>query len=826
MTALYPIQDTFVRGEVSPRLHARASLDLYRAALATCENFITLPHGGIRKRGGTYFAGEVKTSSKKTRLIPFIFSADQAYALEVGDLYIRVYAYGQRVGTVEVVTPWAEADIWDLSFYQSADVMWICHGSYAPRTLTREGATTWTLATFEVDDGPYLEINTTSTTLSLASTGHITPVMIDNTTPAGYTASSTNGTASAYQAFDRNRTQSVKFSDTSSGYIRIQLPVAVTADAYWVVGDNLVATSGNDTVTAWEFQGSNDGSTWTTLDSRPSEVGWTSSEVRFYEFQNQTPYLYYQLDTRGGGGSDADRCTIAEIAIHQRAQEQTPFNLVASATTGINGGAGFVASDVGRHIRLLGSDNRWRWAKIAAYTSSTVVTVRIYGHALPDLSPITNWRLGAWCDQEGWPDSVGLYEERLIFSKERRINGSKTGDFDNFALGEKDDDGLEFLQAGGGLANEIVWVADSDGALVIATAGGMRSLSGSGLDEALTPSSFKNKSSRTAGAVRRRPVDAGRSFMYIGRSRRSIHELVSDQTNRFSSSDIGTISEHIPKKGVVEIDYQEDPDPVLWFPLDTGELGGYTHQPDESVRGMHRHVIGGSFGSGIAVVESCIVTPGQDAPDDVWLIVKRTISGTTKRYIEVMQPAMEYGQLQDVFCVDSGLTYTGSGTSILSGLGHLEGEPVVALATNASGQTRYFSGLFPSGGAVTLPGGFLAVKAHVGISYEAKAETLELDVGGRDGSMVGRRKKVSSVIFSLLETELQQLAIRSKIRGAFENVRLPTNAASSPNLTVYTGNLTARIDDSWGGMGKVEISHLGPTPCTIRAMTPIYESEP
>ena len=86
MTTLYPVQDVFTRGEISPRLHARASLDLYRAALSKCENFVTLPHGGIRKRGGSYFVGEVKSSAKATRLIPFIFSSDQAYCLEFGDL--------------------------------------------------------------------------------------------------------------------------------------------------------------------------------------------------------------------------------------------------------------------------------------------------------------------------------------------------------------------------------------------------------------------------------------------------------------------------------------------------------------------------------------------------------------------------------------------------------------------------------------------------------------------------------------------------------------------------------------------------------------------
>ncbi|MER9629807.1 hypothetical protein [Mesorhizobium sp. M0296] len=56
MTTLYPIQDAFIRGEISPRLHARASLELYRAALSKCTNFVTLPHGGIRSVAAPIFA--------------------------------------------------------------------------------------------------------------------------------------------------------------------------------------------------------------------------------------------------------------------------------------------------------------------------------------------------------------------------------------------------------------------------------------------------------------------------------------------------------------------------------------------------------------------------------------------------------------------------------------------------------------------------------------------------------------------------------------------------------------------------------------------------
>src|SRR5690606_29755712 len=115
--------------------------------------------------------------------------------------------------------------------------------------------------------------------------------------------------------------------------------------------------------------------------------------------------------------------------------------------------------------------------------------------------------------------------------------------------------------------------------LLLATTGGVRALSGSGIDEALTPSSFKNRRSRTFGAARIPPVDAGSSFLYVTRSRRSIAELTMNQYGRFTSDDVGQVSEHIPKKGVVEIAYSSNPDPLLWFPLDNGEIGGYTHQP-------------------------------------------------------------------------------------------------------------------------------------------------------------------------------------------------------------------------------------------------------
>jgi hypothetical protein len=817
MATLYPLQDTFVRGEISPRLHARASLDLYRAGLSRCENFITLPHGGLRKRGGTYFVGEVKDSSKKTRAIPFIFSADQAYMIEFGNLYIRVYAYGARVGTVEVVTPYLEDDLFELQFVQSADQMWISHRDYPLRVLTRTANTTWSLETYEIDDGPYDDINETVTTLTPADYGSLTPKMTTNTAPSG-TASSDAGNADAFEVFDKDSSSSMGETGVNPGWVQYRLPGGTQAvvDSYWLV---CASKATDEMPSAWRVEGSNDGTNFSTLDTRAGESGWTAGEKRFYEFVNKIPFEYTRFTwTAVQNSTDAK---IAEIAFNKAAVSQTSFDLTASSIVGINDGTGFQANDVGRAIRLLGSDGRWRWATIISRTSTTVVKITINGFALPDLSPISRWRLGTLVPGK-YLESGTLYEERLAFSRKFSLYASATGDFNNFALGEEDDDALEFLQAGGGQANDITWIAESDGALLIGTQGGVRALSGSGIDEALTPSSFKNRRSRTFGCARVRPVDAGQSFLYVTRSRQSIAELTQSSNGRFTSDDIAQISEHIPKKGVVDLAFQTDPDPVLWFPLDNGEMGAYTHQPSQDVRGLHRHDIGGSYaGSDWGIVESATVTPGQTGNDDLWLIVKRTINGVTKRYIEIKTSPFEYGDIADAFEVDCGLTYSGAAVGTVSGLSHLEGEPVDALADG-----KVYKGLTVSGGQATLPGGATAAVWQVGLPYSSNADTLELDVGGKDGSIVGRRKKVAKVIMSLFETDTTGLQVQSYQRGRWEPVRIPSVVASDGMATLFTGNVEVPIDDSWEGQGRVRIRHTNPTPCTIRAFTPVFDAEP
>lgn len=173
-----PLQDSFAGGEFSPLLQGRVSADRYKESVDTCLNYIPTVQGPVTRRPGTYYVAEVKDSSKDTRLVSFEFSTTQAYVLEFGDLYIRFYKDNAQIisGTpVEVVSPYVEADLYELKFTQSADVLYITHPSYAPRKLTRTSHTSWTLTTITFLDGPYLPINTTTTTITPSgTTGAIT----------------------------------------------------------------------------------------------------------------------------------------------------------------------------------------------------------------------------------------------------------------------------------------------------------------------------------------------------------------------------------------------------------------------------------------------------------------------------------------------------------------------------------------------------------------------------------------------------------------------------------------------------------------------------
>ncbi|MDP6770270.1 MAG: hypothetical protein QF704_06200, partial [Anaerolineales bacterium] len=149
-----PVITNFTAGELSPRLTGRIDLDRYQNGVETLENFKVFTHGGITKRSGTGYIAGIKTqtgSNSGAILVPFIFSKTQAYVLEFGHNYFRIFKDEGQVASggspVEITTncDWTAAQVADLRFAQSADILYVVHPDLHPVKITRSSHTAWTV---------------------------------------------------------------------------------------------------------------------------------------------------------------------------------------------------------------------------------------------------------------------------------------------------------------------------------------------------------------------------------------------------------------------------------------------------------------------------------------------------------------------------------------------------------------------------------------------------------------------------------------------------------------------------------------------------------
>ena len=151
MTLAKVYQPSFTGGELAPSLYARIDLAKYRTGAKQIYNFVVQPHGGVRRRGGMEFVGEVKDSAQATRIVPFEASTDDTYILEFGHLYMRVYRNGILVMTgpvaYEMTTPYVSTELRRLVFEQANDILTVTHPGYEPREIARYDHDDWQITT-------------------------------------------------------------------------------------------------------------------------------------------------------------------------------------------------------------------------------------------------------------------------------------------------------------------------------------------------------------------------------------------------------------------------------------------------------------------------------------------------------------------------------------------------------------------------------------------------------------------------------------------------------------------------------------------------------
>lgn len=164
MLKIRSLWTNFSKGELSPLLEGASDLAAYFEGGSVIENFRLMRQGGLQRRAGTRMIAEVKDSTTDTILIPFEFSVDDSYMLEVGDGYFRVFKNKAQVLSgvtpVEVALPYLTADIRTIHTTQSADVLFCFHSAYQQRKIGRVSDTSWSVTRQIANPPPSFEVDT------------------------------------------------------------------------------------------------------------------------------------------------------------------------------------------------------------------------------------------------------------------------------------------------------------------------------------------------------------------------------------------------------------------------------------------------------------------------------------------------------------------------------------------------------------------------------------------------------------------------------------------------------------------------------------------
>lgn len=683
-------QNNFNSGELSPLLDGRVDLDQYKSGCRTFKNCIPLPFGGAISRPGLQYLGPKKDDSKKARLASFNFSTTTNYILEFGHQYIRFWTNGGLVGApTELATPYTEAHLFELYFRQINDVVYIAHPNYPLRKVTRGAGDVWSTAEVAFVYPPLMDENITSVTLqATATTGVIALGASHPVFDIGHLG--------AYFEIRHTRAEShVDKLLTSDG----------SSSGIYVIGKWDFYTFG-----AWGgkvlIQRSLDGSTWETIRS------FSSNQDRNVTVSGEESALV-QL-----------RVTMSGYTGHSATTEVATPRAVLEIT-----------------------ESEWSGlVRIDGFTSNVLVGATVI-RALYATTTTTKWAEGAWSTYRGHPRTVDIHEQRLVcggnYAQPTTIWGSVSGDLENFRRTTNDDGSFAYTFAATE-ANAINWLSSQEG-LIIGTGGEEWLMQAASSAEPITPTNVTFRRQSRYGSAYIMPAVVNDTVLFAQRAGRKIRELkYSFTSDSYVAPDLSLLSEHLTRSGIVQLAYQSHPDSVLWAVTSDGQLIGMTYERDQNVVAWHRHETDGLF-------ESVAVLYG-DPPgsDEVYVIVKRTINGATKRYLERMMPLarnrLEAREKEASFYVDCGTDVEGAvESSTVSGLDWLEGKTVAILADGAVQPSRVVSG-----GIIPLDRP--ARRVVVGLPYTAEVQPMKVNLDVNDGTSQGRKQRVNRAVFRLWNT--------------------------------------------------------------------------
>lgn len=701
----------FSGGVISAQVFGRTDLEKYALSLRRAENCIISKPGSVMNRPGTEFVGEVRDSSKKTRIVPFTFNTVQNYVLELGDEIMRpIYRDAGQV------------------LQASQNVVSITQASPGVVTITGHG---WSNGDKVFPD----------------AIGGMTELLDGRVfTVAGVTADTFTLVDMWGNAVDTTSYTSYTSGGTFSRLYQLTTPydhLEVFDIGYGQSADimNLAHLSYAPRKL-----------------TRSGHASWTITSITFGPVQAAPTNPAAAATVASGATVNYYKIT----AIDEDTGEESLPTSAVNATNDLTVAGNYntitwtAASGAERYI-VYKADNG-----VYGLIGGTTGTSFIDENILPDLGDTPPAARNPFSSSNNYPARTSFHEGRSVWACTNNTPGGVWLSVSNLyynlnvASPAKSDDAVTLdLRPG---VNAVQGLASTK-RLVVLTADAEYTVEGGGVTKYITPASLVVERHTARGSNRLQPITIGDIVLYTQRQGAVVRAFgYSFEKDGYRGNDLTLLAPHLFRgHTIVDWCYQQDPDSVVWCVRDDGVLLALTFVEDQNTFAWTDCYLGGTFGSGASatgygVVESVACIEG-DEQDDVYLVVKRTINSVTKRYIERLAPRWnatfnaddEITNVEDMYFLDCGVVEASVSAKIVSGLWHLEGQEVYALGDGD------IQGPFTvASGKITLT--TAATTVHVGLAYVGDVVDLPITQQTQNGAAQGRIKGTNALVLKLHQT--------------------------------------------------------------------------
>ena len=483
--------------------------------------------------------------------------------------------------TLSLVVPWATADLGNLRWDQSGDVLFVGCKNYQQRRIERRNNNSWSIIRYKTPDGPFALVNTTTLTMTPAAlTGNTT---LTASRPyfqaATGLADGTRGHVGALFRVASSSGQNVSQSVTSGN--TFTLPIKVTGTGASQRTFNIVITGTFTAHVTLQFSVGVPG-VWSDSAAPGGTPGWNAPATltAYDELDNQI--IYYRLGVKTGD---------------------------------------YVSGTVGVALSIpFGSVNGI--GRVTAVNSPTSANIEVL-EAFGNTTPSTQWWEGSWSDYRGWPAATVIYEGRLWWAGKGGIFGSVSDAYNSFDDTIVGDAGPINRTIGHGPVDTINWLVGLQ-RLLLGGQGRENSIRSSALDEILTPTSFNIKQISRQGSTGVPAIELDQRMVFVNRTGIRVYALQFQiQTYDYAPSDLTALCPEVLKPGVVRVDVQRQPDTRIHFVKSDGTAAIMVEDPNEEVLAFINYTAGnGGF------IEDVVVLPALagNLDDQVYYLVRYGIT--------------------------------------------------------------------------------------------------------------------------------------------------------------------------------------------------------